>query len=471
VTRMQSNRRSRIASVVLSALLALAGCSEDEDSTADSGAPEVDAGSDAGSEPTWIGRTEPVDPNDCPRVVSDADCDTTQRPIVFVHGTYGSGDNIAHVAQLFGSNGYCQDRFVAVDYNSLGLDPLEQLDALIDEVRERTGLEQVDIMGHSQGAGHCYDYLEDAAHAAKVAHYVHLAGGARNAPPGGVATLSLASESDTLLGADGVAGAEETVVFDDQDHFAVASSTDSFVAIYKYLIGGEPEHTNIQCGDDMVTIEGVARTFADNEPVVGGRLDIFELGSTGTRTRGEPVATLEGDENGRSPAIELKRGVQYEFIGYDAQGTVIGHQYFAPFVRSNRLLRFLSPSSNALAAIPTNNVVTDAAHTAFVLRSFQGAFRKDLGDTLTVGGSEVLQDAFADKASATVGLFLFDANKNGTTDLGSLASYGFTPFVKGTDVYVSAEEPALVEIEFDGHTMRVPNWPSDTEGLTLLVFP
>jgi hypothetical protein len=47
---------------------------------------------------------------------------------VFVHGTYGSGDNIGNVALLFGSNGYCQDRFVAVEYNSLGGSPLADLD-------------------------------------------------------------------------------------------------------------------------------------------------------------------------------------------------------------------------------------------------------------------------------------------------------------------------------------------------------
>src|SRR5262245_35202369 len=61
---------------------------------------------------------------DCPVVVSALDCDKTQRPIVFIHGTYGSGDNIAHVASLFGSNGFCQDRFLAVDYDSLGGNPL-----------------------------------------------------------------------------------------------------------------------------------------------------------------------------------------------------------------------------------------------------------------------------------------------------------------------------------------------------------
>ena len=53
--------------------------------------------------------------SDCPVVVKDADCDKSRRPIVFVHGTYGSGDNIAHVANLFGSNGFCPDRFVAIE--------------------------------------------------------------------------------------------------------------------------------------------------------------------------------------------------------------------------------------------------------------------------------------------------------------------------------------------------------------------
>ena len=61
-----------------------------------------------------------VDPLACPVVVKDADCDKTLRPFVFVHGTYGSGDNFAHVAALLASNGYCPERIVAVEYNSLG---------------------------------------------------------------------------------------------------------------------------------------------------------------------------------------------------------------------------------------------------------------------------------------------------------------------------------------------------------------
>jgi len=95
----------------------------------------------------------------CAVEVREADCDKSQRPIVFVHGTYGSGDNIANLALLFGSNGFCQDRFVAVEYNSLGGNPQGKLDGLIDKVLADTGRDKVELMGHSQGTRHCYDYL------------------------------------------------------------------------------------------------------------------------------------------------------------------------------------------------------------------------------------------------------------------------------------------------------------------------
>ncbi len=402
-------------------------------------------------------------------VVSDSACDKTQRPIVFVHGTLGSGDNIAHVAKLFGSNGYCQSMFVAVDYNSLGGSPAAQLDTLIDKVLKDSGATQVDLMGHSQGAMHCYTYLNDPKHAAKVAHYVHLAGGPQSKPPGGVKTLSLSSKADAILGPDGVTGADKTVVFDKQDHFAVASSTDSFVEIYKYLIGKEPKYTEVQCGDEMVTIVGKAETFGDNMPA-NGKLEVCELGDS-PRERGAPVTTFTNDGSGTEITWQAKRGVQYEFRGLDANGKVLGHVYFAPFKRSDYLVRFLSPSKNPLAMSPTNSIVRDAGHTSIIGRWAQGAFRQDLGNSLKIDGTEVLSNPVANAMTTTVGLFMFDANKNKKTDGGLLSAYASTPFVKGTDVYMDATKAAWITLEFDGTTMRVPNWPSTTEGDLLITLP
>src|SRR5260221_1717911 len=100
---------------------------------------------------------------ECPVVVADKDCDKTQRPFVFVHGTYGSGDNFAHVAALLTSNGFCPERIVAVEYNSLGEQPgtdcaaggtpkgCGNIDTVVDRVLKETGFSQVDIAGHSQG--------------------------------------------------------------------------------------------------------------------------------------------------------------------------------------------------------------------------------------------------------------------------------------------------------------------------------
>jgi hypothetical protein len=35
---------------------------------------------------------------------------------------------------------------------------------------------------------------------------------------------------------------------------------------------------------------------------------------------------------------------------------------------------------------------------------------------------------------------------------------------------MSAAEPRFIEVEYDGFKMRIPNWPSATQGLTLAVF-
>ena len=66
---------------------------------------------------------------------------------------------------------------------------LARLDALIDEMRTKTGAEQVDLMGHSLGTTVSFNYLATPEHAAKVAHYVNIDGrqaaaAGRRADPG-----------------------------------------------------------------------------------------------------------------------------------------------------------------------------------------------------------------------------------------------------------------------------------------------
>lgn len=401
----------------------------------------------------------------CSVIVSDEDCNTKQRPIVFVHGTFGSGDNIAHVAQLFGSNSYCQERFVAVEYNSLGGSPLTKLDALIDEIRAQTGQDKVDLMGHSQGTGHCVEYLKDAVRAGKVAHYVNLSG--RTEVPNAIPTLSLSSKNDLGGTPSHAPNAEKQVTFEEQDHFGVASSTEAFVEIYKYLLGKEPKYKEIQCGDDEITIEGIAETFGDNAPIVGGTLEVHEM-SDKPYERGAPVLTIHSDPQGRSGAFKIKRNTPYEFKALDADGKLVGHVYFAPFKRSNRLVRFLGPSKNILvSSLSTDQLKLSPNHAVIVARTLAGAFRQDLGQSLKIDGKEVLTAENAGRAANVVGLFMSDQNLSEESDLGVAFS---APFVMGTDVFMSSKQPKLLDIEWNGQHLSVPNWPS-SEGFISLNLP
>jgi pimeloyl-ACP methyl ester carboxylesterase len=417
----------------------------------------------------------------CKVVVKDADCDKTQRPFVFVHGTYGSGDNIANVAMLFGSNGYCQDRFVAIEYNSLnfltgGTTTPEgdgSLDALIDKVRKDTGFDQVDLAGHSQGTGHCDNYMKDPAHAAKVAHYINFSGG--GTVPNDVHSLSLSSENDLMGVPHHAPNAEKMVTFTDEDHFGVAASKNAFVAVWKYLHDDkDPEYTEIQCGEDPITLEGISESFADNTVIAGNKIEVRELDLQGDpRAVAKPSMVITPGDDGHIAPIKLKRLVQYDFRAIDADGKTIGHLFYSPFKRSNRLARFLSPSHNAIVAgNSTDKAVKGDGFSALVTRNLAGAFRRDLGDSLKINGEEVLTDANAGKTQIVVGLFISDQNMNGMTDLGGVSP---STFLMLTDVFMDASKPAWLGIEWTpagGTTtkMTIPNWPSSTEGLLSLSF-
>jgi len=430
---------------------------------------------------------------ECPVIVSDTPCDTTQRPIVFVHGTYDSGGQIANIAMLFTSNGYCASRFIAIDYNSLlvvtggpATAASAPLDVAIDAVLQATGATQVDLMGHSQGADQCYSYLADPAHAAKVAHYVHLAGGAQSAPPGpedaSVPTLSIASNSDVIEGPIGVTGAQQTVLLESEDHIRVATSVNSFIPIWQYLHQGAdgmpdgqfPQYTSIQCGDPAITLSGISETIGDNSPpATGESLQVFEMGNS-LLDAGAPLQTFaQTADSGAAFSLQGKRMQPYVFTGLAADGGVIGRLYFNSFKRSNFWLRALQPSQDPLAVIATSAATSlnDNREATYLVRTTGGSFRADLGESLTVNGFEALNSTDATRQTATAALWMFDGNKDGKSEGGGLSSVDILPFfIRGTDVFVSSSPPAWVEMNYNGTVFQVPNWPSVSQGITEVTF-
>jgi pimeloyl-ACP methyl ester carboxylesterase len=465
------------AGCLISSLVALAACGDDDDDgqgkerTEDASSGVVGGKRDSGAEgdattardgaAVQSQKPKPAPALECDRVVADEDCDKTLRPIVFVHGTFGSATEISNTAMLFGSNGYCQDRFVAVEYNSLGGSPEAQLEALVDKVLADTGFEQVDLAGHSQGTRHACTYLADAARKAKVAHYLNISGGCDGA---GVPTLSLSSTNDIggmphHSSGDNV----EQVTLEQEDHVALSGSKAAFSAMYEYLVGKPPVHTRVQCGQDPVVLDGKSVTFGDNEPIANSTIEVFAIDElTAPRERGEPTMAIETDAEGHFHA-ELARGVRYEFRIVAADGRLLGYGYQAPFKRSNYLARFLSSSMNPLvAAASVDRVTRNPAYSGLIGRYVAGAFRKDWGNSLKLDGVEVLSEQNAPRMASVVGLFMFDANANSQSDFGAAFSGSF---LLGTDVFIDAGEPRWVELDWtneEGSTtqLAIPNWPS-----------
>jgi len=474
------------AGCLLSAFFALAACGDDDDSLkasaiedASSGVVggERDSGDDGDSAVAPDGakvqsnKPEPVPALECDSVVADQDCDRTLRPIVFVHGTFGSATEISNTAALFGSNGYCQERFVAVEYNSLGGSPEAQLEALVDEVLAATGFEQVDLAAHSQGTRHACTYLSDPARKAKVAHYLNISGGCDGA---GVPTLSLSSTNDSGGMARHSSGDHvEQVTLEQEDHVALSGSKAAFSAMYEYLIGEPPAHTRVLCGQDPVVLDGKSVTFGDNEPVANSTIEVFAIDELDApRERGEPDMIVPTDAAGHF-RVELARGVRYEFRIIAADGTLLGYGYQAPFKRSNYLARFLSSSMNPLvASASVDRVTRGPGYSGLIGRYVAGAFRKDWGNSLKIDGVEVLSDQNAPRSASVVGLFMFDANGNAQSDFGAAFSGSF---LMGTDVFIDAGAPRWIDLAWtneEGNSTRlaIPNWPS-SENLVSVNLP
>jgi pimeloyl-ACP methyl ester carboxylesterase len=529
---MMNARSTRTRSLLFAASLCVsAACDEDDKpdttkdaspvTTEDAGDGDEDGGATAdGGEQTAL-------PPGCARLVNDEDCDKTKRPIVFVHGTVANGDSFAHPALILTSNGYCSEWIRAVEYHSLVapsadggapdggttdagaaspdggaadagvaadagadggrppgfmLDRAEayrrasaDIDRVIAELREATGFDKVDLAGHSQGSGHGSTYAR--MNPDKVAHYVHLAGGMLTEDPGGVPTLCVSSTGDRPVTCNTTAN----VTFDDVelDHSGVASSTEAALEIYKFLNDGEEaQYQEVQCSSPII-LEGRAPTFAENTFLVGAKVEIYELGDEPWE-RGEPEASYTIDATGTFGPFEAKPGVNYEFQLIPQPGDTTrrtAHAYKPPFKRTDRLLRFNFETKDPVASATSAQVNRHDSFAVVIPRSLQKAFLYPR-DSLKINGTEVLSRATtwnetAGRPTTTVAYYLFDKSLTAPAyGPGDMMSSGESiisgAFVNSADMFLPADEAKWITIEFNGTTMKVPNWPSASQGASVV---
>lgn len=452
--------------MVLCLIVSSSACEEDSETNDDQ------ADDDAGSSPEPIEGDDDDDDNNN----NDAEppCDVDRTPIVFLHGFLENGDAFASQAMRFASNGYCRDHIFTMDYNTLGdyRAGVRMLAGYIDAVLAATGAEQVDLLGHSMGGAVCYDYLAEPAHAAKVAHYVHVAAGSEAGVPAGVPVLNLSSWGDTILGAADIPGARN-VVFDDLDHLQVATAPESFAEMFPFFNDGEEPVAADIVPQEPIMLSGRAAVLALNIPAPNWRIEAYPVNpNTGARLNKEPAATLVTDAQGYWGEFQAAVATHYEFVCRDPDGVYPPvHYYREPFVRPDNKVYFRvfpEPDTSLgklFRLFPFNDKVA--------LFAWLGLNRAVIAgrDTLTIDGADLAIPGLADPANTTLVIGFFDGNFNGQSDwtpLGGL--FDSFPFVAAFDLRVPADQPWPQTFVFNGRTMTIRNWPSRTEGVSIAHF-
>ncbi|MEU5882700.1 alpha/beta fold hydrolase [Spirillospora sp. NPDC047279] len=395
------------------------------------------------------------------------------RPVVFVHGSSGSGGQFETQARRLNGNGYRTDQIEAHEYDStFSVNTPAQiyaaLDARIARLLDRTKADRIDLLAHSLGTGLMQAYLRSSPdRAAKVAHYVNLDGATSADQPGGVPTLAVWGEGSP----DRAVGGAVNVRFPDQSHTQVVTSPETFAEFFRFFNGRAPRTTDIVT-QRHVRLSGRAVLFPTNVGAQGARLDVFRVDPrTGRRLTRRPEASHPITGDGSWGPFKADGRAHYEFAIVWSESSV-HHLYFQPFRRSDALVRLLTsrPGEGLSGRMETSD-----RHTNLVVNrqkewwGDQGA----AGDSLRVDGREVLNAAIAPRAKRVIGLFAFDRGVNGVTDLSApIPEFFAQPFMTGLDLYVpSGRRPVPIVVRPRGggpvDVLNVPALPSSTHRISL----
>jgi pimeloyl-ACP methyl ester carboxylesterase len=265
----------------------------------------------------------------------------------------------------------------------------------VEKVRKATGASKVVLFSNSRGGYAVRNYIQNGGGDATVSHAI--LGGAPNhgvwaikgfrefnefsgtgpfltglnAPKnangdevtGPVKWMTIRSEqNDKFAQPDGVwIGAKGTatnvtfagpelkgaanVVIPQIDHRETSFSPAAFAAAYIFLTGNAPAKSNITA-ESSITLSGnitgmgvdsldpKSGSFANNLPLVGAALAIFETDTTSGARVGGPVYALKIGADGRWGPLTAKTGAAYEFE-ITAPGYAITHIYRSAFPRTS----------------------------------------------------------------------------------------------------------------------------------------
>ncbi|GLZ07021.1 lipase [Actinomadura sp. NBRC 104412] len=401
--------------------------------------------------------------------------DAARRPVIFVHGFSGSGQQFETQARRLASNGYQADLIEAHEYDSLFVENTRDevfasLDRRIARLRARARADKVDLLAHSLGTGLMQAYLRSSPErAATVAHYVNLDGATSVDQPGGVPTLAVWGEGSTAR----AVGGATNVYFSDQSHTQVVTSPETFTEFYRFLTGRAPRTTAI-IPQRHARLSGRAVLFPANVGAEGARLEIYRVNPrNGKREARRPEAVFHITGDGAWGPFKADGRAHYEFALVWGR-TSTHHLYFQPFLRTDNLVRLLtSRPGEGLAS----QVETGDGHSAMTISrqkewwGDQGA----AGDSLRINGREVLNAANTPRTKRAIGIFAYDAGKDGVTDLSApIPAFAAQPFITGIDVFMPAGARRSISVVSRPRggagrvgSLMVPAWPSSTHRISV----
>jgi len=366
------------------------------------------------------------------------------KPMIFVHGFMGSGQQFESQALRFTSNGYPAELIHAFEHDSLAYPGSQAevwagIDASVESALAESGSDQLYLLGHSQGTGVVQGYLNsDPARAARVAAYVNLDGGAGGTVPEAVRTLAVWGEGP----ADRQIPGATNVQFADQGHTQVVNSPETFEAVYEFFLGQEPRYREVvrEASDD-IEVSGRVVLFPENAGATDATLSVYEVdGTTGERL-GSPVATVALSGDGSFGPIDVDGDSYYEFAVNRSSEPTTHHIYMQRFVRSSQWVRVLTSEPDGLA----NTFWEPSAHAQNLVVMRNEEWWADQGaqnDSLAINGLEVLSPTKSPRTNRTIGVFLHDAGIDGRTDLAAKVAPAGLPFLIGIDLVIPAGDPA-----------------------------
>jgi Lipase (class 2)/Lipase C-terminal domain len=391
---------------------------------------------------------------------SQAQCENTHRPIVFIHGFLASGDTYATQIQRFVERGYCGSHLFVFDWNSIngnGKKTEALLKDFINTVLEKTKATQIDLVGHSAGGGLGRGYLLDSVDAQKVAHYAHLGSRKWFYQYGWFPNkkcLNIYSAGDMVMNKfHGDVEGATNLDLKDKDHYEVATSIETFAALYNFFTdGNEAKQRNIK--GTVSEIKGKAVLLGTNEPMVGATVEVFSL-VYGHRRKKEATHTFLTDSSGNWGPFLADTSWFYEIAltSADTSNRKLSY-YFEKFESFNHHVYLRGfPKGNMVAAMLGNLPAKDDQSVIIIYSANRAVIQGR--DTLAVNDQPLSSAVLTPAARTIISSFIYD-DGDGVTSGKPLKQFAAAPFLGGVDVSLPAANYSTNALYFNGRTLLLP---------------